>query len=384
MLAERLAAAGWLPADWAGSFAAVDRGAFVPARAWVDDEYGSPHPIDRDADPTRWRAAVYADVPIVTQLDDGATVWPATGGHATSSASQPRVVLEMLTALDVHPGHRVLEVGTGTGYNAALLAHRLGDDQVVTVEVDPTLAELARARLAAAGYKPMVICGDGAVGWPAGTPYHRVVSTAAVVAGHVPYPWVEQTRPGGLILTPWGTPFRNGGLLRLTVHDDGAATGRIVGDAAFMRLRQHRAAAPFGHAARLGDLLDASTTAEESTTTVRPLEVATGHAAFAIGVAIEGVQSGVFPDAEPGHVEVLLYDVRSESGAAARITPTADAAGRWPVRQHGPRRLWDEVETAYTWWALLGRPERTRYGVTVTPTRQQVWLDHPSNIVPTP
>jgi len=63
-------------------------------------------------------------------------------------------------------GVRVLEVGTGTGFNAALLAHRAGDRHVVTVEVDPHLAEQARAALARAGYAPQVVCADGMAGWP--------------------------------------------------------------------------------------------------------------------------------------------------------------------------------------------------------------------------
>ncbi|HEU0087207.1 MAG TPA: methyltransferase domain-containing protein [Pseudonocardiaceae bacterium] len=220
-LTAALSAAGVLPESWAGTFAAVDRGRFIPARAWFDDEHGHPQPLDQERDPERWRAAVYSDEPIVTQLDDGATVWPATSNAATSSASQPSMVLTMLDALEVRDGHRVLEIGTGTGYTAALLAHRLGAHSVTSVEIDPAAAEQARVNLTAAGYPPPVVCADGTAGWAPTAPYDRILATAAVLAGQLPYAWVEQTRPGGLLVTPWGTAYHNGALVRPTCNAAG-------------------------------------------------------------------------------------------------------------------------------------------------------------------
>jgi len=373
-LTAALSTAGALPESWAAAFGAVDRAGFIPARVWFDDAHGRTQPLDRDGEPDRWRSAVYSDEPIVTQLDDGATVWPATSNAATSSASQPSVVLAMLDALDVRHGQRVLEIGTGTGYNAALLAHQLGEQLVTSIEVDPALTEQARSSLKAAGYEPTVVCADGAGGWPATAPYDRIISTAAVVAGRLPYAWVEQTRPGGLILTPWGTAYHNGALVRLCVHNDATATGRVIGNAAFMRLREQRT--PFGHAARLGDLVDTSTTAVESTTDIPPSEVATGDGAFSVGLRLPDVQCGVFSE-DDGRYEVLLYHVGTESAATVQAT----TEGHYPVRQHGPRKLWDEAENAHRWWADHGRPDRTRYGLTITPTGQRLWLDEPTNTI---
>jgi protein-L-isoaspartate(D-aspartate) O-methyltransferase len=373
-LTAALSAAGALPKSWAAVFGEVDRAGFIPARVWFDDERGRTQPLDRDDEPDRWRSAVYSDEPIVTQLDDGATVWPATSNAATSSASQPSMVLSMLDALDVHHGQKVLEIGTGTGYNAALLAHRLGEQLVTSIEIDPALTEQARANLKAAGYAPTVVCADGAGGWPGTAPYDRIISTAAVIAGCLPYAWVEQTRPSGLILTPWGTAYHNGALVRLSVHDNGTATGRVIGNAAFIRLREQRT--PFGHAARLGDLVDTSTTAIESTTTVPPSEVVTGDGAFSVGLHLPDVQCGVFPEAD-GRYEVLLYHVATESAATVQVS----AGGHYPVRQHGPRKLWNEAENAHHWWVERGKLTRTRYGLTITPTGQRLWLDEPSNTI---
>lgn len=373
-LAAILTTAGTLPSAWADAFAAVDRAAFVPDLCWFDDENGDLQPLGRDTDPDRWRATVYSDEPIVTQLDEGRVIWPAVSPLITSSASQPSMVATMLDALNVRDSDRVLEIGTGTGYNAALLAHRLGDSRVTTIEVDPALVEQARASLADAVYKPLVVCGDGAAGWPDGAPYDRVIATAAVIAGRLPYAWVTQLRPGGVILTPWGTAFRNGVLVRLTVQDDGTASGPVIGDAAFMRLRDQDT--PYGHADRLADLALASD--DMTTTTVRPDDVATGDGAFVTGLHLPDVQRSVTYD-DPEHYEVLLYHVPTDSAAVAVVAP--EHASTYPVRQHGPRRLWDEAETAYAWWASQGRPTRVRFGLTITPDGEHVWLDQPTNKV---
>jgi len=161
--------------------------------------------IDRGADPDAWIDAVYQDAVIVIQVDDGAG--QGIGLH-TSSCSMPQVVLSMLTALDLRAGQRVLEVGTG--YGAAPLAHQLGGENVVSLEIDSRLAQQARANLRKVNRLVTVVTYDGAAGYLPGAPYDRSISTAAVLAGLLPYAWVRQTRPGGMILTPWGTSFRNG------------------------------------------------------------------------------------------------------------------------------------------------------------------------------
>jgi protein-L-isoaspartate O-methyltransferase len=204
----------YLTDEWKAAFDATPRHLFIPDQALMVTE-GRRVPIDRDADPEAWIDAVYQDAVIVSQVDDGEG-WET--GLSTSSCSMPQVVLAMLTALDLRVGERVLEIGTGTGYNAALLAHRLGAANVTSVEIDPRLAEQARTNLEKVGRPVTVITGDGAAGYPPGAPYDRIISTAAVLAGQLPYAWVRQTLPRqtlprGTILTPWGTPFRNGELV---------------------------------------------------------------------------------------------------------------------------------------------------------------------------
>ena len=214
----------------------VPREAFVPEVIWVRRDDGWAVPLRRSDDPDRWLELVRSDDSIITQIDDGATekgVWP------TSSASAPHIVVTMLETLDVAPGMKVLEIGTGTGYNAALLAELVGPENVTSVEIDPVLAEQARTALKRAGCPVQVVTGDGTRGHAENAPYDRVIATAA--ACQLPYAWVLQTRPGGLIVAPWGPTFHpDDPLAVLTVGQDGTAEGRFTCPSWFMPLRDQR------------------------------------------------------------------------------------------------------------------------------------------------
>jgi protein-L-isoaspartate O-methyltransferase len=133
-LAGQLAALEGVDPQWATVFAEVARHVFVP-RFYPDLD--APEVID-GADPDRqreWLDGVYSDESLVTQyrLTPGTTdFWQST--TTTTTSTRPSLMARMLTLLDVHAGHRVLEIGTGTGYNAALLCHRLGSDNVASLD----------------------------------------------------------------------------------------------------------------------------------------------------------------------------------------------------------------------------------------------------------
>jgi protein-L-isoaspartate(D-aspartate) O-methyltransferase len=138
-------------------------------------------------------AEAYADRAIVTRYRDGVP---------TSSASQPAIVAAMLDQLRPPPGGRVLEIGAGTGYNAALLARLVGSSgRVVTVEIDAEVADEARQHLSDAGISNVeVICGDGALGWPDGAPYDGIIVTAG--ASDIAPAWVGQLAAHGRLVVP--------------------------------------------------------------------------------------------------------------------------------------------------------------------------------------
>ncbi len=226
---------------------ALPRDLFIPDQIFVLNEINYWVPVNRQEDPERWRAAVDADDAVVTQTAFDPSI-PAeyrnaatgAGVEAMSSNSTPHLVRRMLEALDLQPGMTVLEIGTGTGWNAALLAQLTGAASVTTVEIDPALADRARTALERVSCPVDVITGDGELGHPANAPYDRVICTAAVST--LPYAWVRQTRAGGIILAPWGPIHPDWPLCRLVVDEDGTAHGRFTAPSWFMPLRGQRPA----------------------------------------------------------------------------------------------------------------------------------------------
>ncbi|GAB3278813.1 hypothetical protein GCM10027589_05110 [Actinocorallia lasiicapitis] len=223
----------------------ADRRLFVPDTIYVREDKWLV-PLRRSEQPEEWERLVSLDDAVTTRTDEddpqlpGADYPPGKGFFPLSSSSAPSLMARMIEALDVKPGMRVLEIGTGTGYNAACLA-ALGCE-VVSIEIDLELADQARDTLRDAGVTGVVVIGgDGEYGAPTYAPYDRVIATAA--AHTIPYFWVEQTRNGGLIVAPYTGEGHKAALLVLNVHD-GMAIGEVEGGAAFMPLRGQQLTQP--------------------------------------------------------------------------------------------------------------------------------------------
>ena len=343
-LIEHLLARGALhdPA-WERALARVPRHAFVP-EFYQREGPGKWRTVTRHS--PDYLSGVYADAPLTTQLTDGTP---------TSSSSQPSLMVMMLEALDLHDGSRVLEVATGTGYNAALLCDRLGGDRVTTVEVDPVLAGLARTRLAALGHAPTVVTGDGRSGHRPGAPYDALIATCGFQ--RIPADWPEQLRPGGVIVCPVGW-----GNARLVVADGGRAEGRFLSSGSyFMSVREAGATGsvplpepPESPDRRPAVLGPAGPFGDDSFD-------------FLLSVAVPGIRFA--PEEGPGGSVGVCVAWRAD-GSWARVE-------HGTVRQAGPVRLWDAVEAAHACYTDHGRPGRQRFGLTVTPDAQRVWLDTP-------
>jgi protein-L-isoaspartate(D-aspartate) O-methyltransferase len=352
-LDEAMSAAGAWPerSPWIReAVRGAPRHAFAPDRLWRWDGQ-TYRPLDRAVDADAWADALYAGPydAAVTELADGL---PA------SSMSCPSIVADMLDALRLEPGHRVLELGTGTGWNAGLLAHRAGPGRVSTVDIDDTLTARARPLL---GAGVTVVTGDGAKGWAGQAPYDRVVCTYAVDT--VPWAWVEQTRPGGRIVTPWGRL----GHVALTVAEDGeSASGRVRGLAQFMPARDRLAPVP-----PYAEVHDASPVEQRRPF---PHDLALlrddWNLRFALRVALPELHTRVAEDDDG--VNAWIHDGTSWAMlAAGRAGATAF--------QGGPRRLADELGEAWAHWVTLGAPSLYDYGLTVRSGEQYVWVHDPAD-----
>jgi len=170
-------------------------------------------------------------------LDDAIVTKRDAEGQPISSSSQPAIMAIMLDQLVLTPGQRVLEIGAGTGYNAALMQHIVGPSgAVVSVDIEADLAEAAREHLASAGYPEVtVVAADGAEGYPPGAPYDRVIATVGV--SDLAPAWLHQAGPGARIVVPLDVRGS-----QLAVAFGRAASGghwvsRSIAPCGFMRMR---------------------------------------------------------------------------------------------------------------------------------------------------
>jgi protein-L-isoaspartate(D-aspartate) O-methyltransferase len=169
------------------------------------------------------RARAYDDLPL--PIGHGQTI------------SQPYMVAFMSDELDVQAGDRVLEVGTGSGYQAAVLA-AMGVE-VISIEIIPELARSAADRLESLGFNNVTVAsGDGYFGMPEGAPYDGIIVTAA--ADHVPPPLIEQLKPGARMIIPVGRSGWQQNLLRVEKRPDGTTRSRNLMAVRFVPLTGER------------------------------------------------------------------------------------------------------------------------------------------------
>ncbi|MEV4224788.1 ATP-grasp peptide maturase system methyltransferase [Nonomuraea sp. NPDC049725] len=357
---RRALAAGVGSPGWREALEAVPRENFLGDSVYrLDPDLGWVPTHRSQMGPDEWLTLAYTDETWVTQVDgvmaeDAAE--PVTILRPTSSSTLPSLVVRMLEAAGIREGDRVLEIGTGTGYSTALMCHRLGEDAVTSIECDPVIAARARRAVNEAGYWPTLVEGDGLLGHEAGAPYDRLIATCAVRG--IPAAWPRQIRPEGTITTPMLGWLGGVAFAHLQVSERGDASGRFLDDDVyFMPARTH--AAPGRPAIRMGlgevrySELDPAILKDDTALFVAQLAIPQGHHGWAEGT-------------------LVLYDT---TGSQADVSP-ADGGG-WKVHQHGPRRLWDEVEKAIAVWQEAGQPHQSGFGLTVTGEEQWVWLDEP-------
>jgi protein-L-isoaspartate O-methyltransferase len=220
-LIEQLVSRGDLTTPaWHMAFEAVPRHLFAPRFTLPQNLGGHTHDATAATDSAQregWLRAVYHNEALLTEFD--------SHGIATTSCSAPSVVAIMLESSQTSDRDTVLEIGTGTGWTAGLLAHRLGPDAVTSIDISPRCVTQARERLTRLGLTPTLAVTDGYLGHPARAPYDRIIATASL--RRLPLAWLGQTRPGGTILTDLRGAFA-GNLALLTVDTDTSAHGRFL------------------------------------------------------------------------------------------------------------------------------------------------------------
>jgi protein-L-isoaspartate(D-aspartate) O-methyltransferase len=229
---DRLKASGHLPDPAVErAFHSVPRHLFVE-RFFVGSEADGWTQVDHD--PARPEAdhlaTIYSDAALITRLVEN---------RGTSSASQPTLVAQMLHLLELRPGARVLEIGAGTGYNAALIAAVVGDPSLVTtLDIQEDVVAQARRSLAQAGLGGVTVrCRDGAEGAPEAAPFDRIVATVGLP--NLSPAWAEQLAPDGFMLLPLRHASGNPLVRVVPEPGSGDLVGAIVGFSGFMGCRAH-------------------------------------------------------------------------------------------------------------------------------------------------
>ena len=147
--------------------------------------------------------------------------------------SQPYIVALTIYAAGIKPGDKVLEVGAGSGYAAAVIGQIAAE--VIAIERHHQLVELARQRMARLCYDNVrIVAGDGTLGWPEEAPYDAIVAAAS--GSHVPKSWIVQLKPGGRIVMPLGAPGALQSLVKVTRREDGTLDREDLGGVRFVAL----------------------------------------------------------------------------------------------------------------------------------------------------
>lgn len=351
-LVEQLTQLGAIRSDAVRrAFLDIGREWFVP-RFHRRDDNGARWLDDTSHD---WLAGVYTDDVLVVQSRSAPDLADPSGAP-TSSSSMPSVMAGMLHALDLRPGMRVLEIGTGTGYNAALLCLLVGDDHVVTVELDPDLATAARHALHAHDLHPTVHTGDGRTPLPDQAPFDRIIATAA--ADHIPPAWIAQLTDDGVIVVDLRGSLA-GGLTRLHRTADDRVDGPFLDlPGAFMPLRA-RLDSPHRDGETWDHPLD-TINPQLGVTAVDPALLTDPAVRLLTQLHLGGRRlRGFLPDVDEG-----TWSGHADDGSWFTVDTDPSPGQLRAARQGGPQRLWDTVTASVATWEHLDRPTVTDFRIT--------------------
>ena len=306
-----------------------------------------------------WLRAVYMNQPIVTAYDEYNT--------PTSSSSSPDAMVLMLETSELRPGLRVLEIGTGTGYNAALLAHIVGDPHMIfTVEIDAVLASRAQHILDLVAGEGITVCtGDGLHGYALGAPYDRMIATGSY--HKVPLDWLDQLQQGGILLMNLRGHLGACAFLKVVkVGPRRTAHGTFLAGSDFMELRDARTPSR-----RVTDLV--TLYLGRPAVAQRSFTYAEFDPSLLWDHRLEFLLQLSFPEMYFTSVQVdpmcpCLIDTASDTMLVFRPT---DRHGEWLVEIKGQEQLWERVAQAYRGWVDTGGADIDAYRLEIDASGKQ-------------
>lgn len=304
--------------------------------------------LDTDDPAPEYLDLIYSDEVVVTRVDER--------GRPISSSSQPGLIAQMLEMLNLTGGMKILEVGAGTGYNAALMAEIVGPEgHVVTVDIQEDVIEQARRQLLRAGFEHVeVVAGDGTFGWKRGAPYDRIVATVGTsdLSPH----WVDQLDMSGRMLLPisygGSTPLVE---VRRFAGETAPAEGRVVGMSGFMPTT--------GELSADGRERTRFRQSPQRVAQVWPELTPVRRVPFWFYLAISDDRTDLMP--EPGRPEV-----RAWSGWSFGLSSTEGRVivGSRDVWLQGDDRLWKALDEAHARWVELGMPMPADFRIAFYPS----------------
>jgi protein-L-isoaspartate(D-aspartate) O-methyltransferase len=332
----------------ADAFATIPRERFLPAFYERVDREWVLHRFSEEA--SAWVRWIYQDEALVTQLDARAL--------PRSSSSQPSVMARMLEALDVQPGQRVLEIGTGTGYNAALLAHLTGDPHAVTaIELDATLARQAEQVLHEVVGPVQVNAGDGRLGDSSRAPFDRIIVTAST--DRIARPWFAQLAPGGRLVLPLQGSLQASGFLVIEKTGQEGHGAFLHPTLHFLSLRSEDE--PEEHSSR--ELFQQPVLQEVFLEASDPLLQAVQEEPFRWFLQWAWPEHGalqILPMTSPeGKQALLLKDARLVS--ILQVSQRSD--GSWSGKSHGSVPLWSTIKDLAAFYQQIGQPGQEAFQV---------------------
>ncbi len=330
----------------ANAFAAIPREPFVPlfykqqGREWV--------PYSKETQDEPWLGMIYQDEALVTLLD--------AQNIPISSSSQPSLMAAMLEALDVQPGNTTLEIGTGTGYNAALLSQLTGDPRLVTtIEMNRDLVTQAEQILHEIVGPVTVIAGNG-YAIAAEQSYDRIIATAS--APRVPHSWYRQLSGGGRLVMPLMGSLNVSGFLIIEKGETQGVGHFLPIPLGFMPMRSSDTTTDPTSRELFQLPIKGSVSVDESS---YPLIEALAEPDFRWFLEwawpSEGILQMVRMTLQNGRRALLLKDPRQRT----ILQLTQEPSGNWCGQQHGEFPLWQRICRSYQEYQELGRPGKDAY-----------------------